>query len=403
MIAGTRANTAVEKSRLERQLAERVAIAEKRIAQLRSLAGRLTESEQHERRRLAERLHGELQQLLTVAVMRLAAAKKKMGGEPGVSMLDEIEHLIRESIDEARSLTLDLSPPILRHGPFARAVEWLAERMVETHGFRVLISTDSDELDVPSARCKALLFDAVRELLFNAFRHSGVGEAEIVLRTTADELTVIVTDQGGGCNPGRLQEGDQPADGFGLFSIRERLALLGGRASYESVPGAGFRAELTVPLAADATCRAKEVCSVPASAIERADVPPGVIRVLLADDHRLMRAGLASLINTESDLAVIAEAPDGELAVELALRLRPDVIVMDVNMPRRDGTQATRLIRAGWPAAKIIGLSEYGDSVTERAMREAGALGYLYKDGPAEELTRSIRVLGFSGQAVATA
>jgi signal transduction histidine kinase len=166
MIAGMKANPTFDGDWLEHELAERTAIAEHRTAQLRAFAAALTVSEHQERRRLAERLHGELQQLLTVAVMRLASAKKKLGPEQPIrELLEEVDHLIRESIDETRSLTLDLSPPILRHGTFARAMEWLAERMVETHGFRVLITTES-ELDVPE-RVKVFLFDAVRETRSN--------------------------------------------------------------------------------------------------------------------------------------------------------------------------------------------------------------------------------------------
>jgi CheY-like chemotaxis protein len=190
--------------------------------------------------------------------------------------------------------------------------------------------------------------------------------------------------------------------GFGLFSIRERLEVLGGRATYESTPGAGFRAELTVPLAAEGPAAESGLPRSPVQPTAAREVPSGVIRVLLAEDHRLMRAGLASLINSEPDLGVIAEAADGAGAIELALRLRPDVIVMDVNMPQPDGTEATRTISAQWPQAKIIGLSEYADSVTERAMREAGASAYLYKDGPPEDLPRTIRALvGLAAQPAA--
>lgn len=399
MVAGMKANSTLDNGWLEQELVERTASAERRAAQLRAFAAALTVSEQQERRRLAERLHGELQQLLTVAVMRLASARKKLGLEDQLrSLLDEVDNLIRESIDETRSLTLDLSPPILRHGTFARAMEWLSERMVETHGFRVLVSTDS-ELDVPSERVKVFLFDAVRELLFNSFKYSGVGEAEVTVRALGDELTIVVSDQGAGCDASKLQCPERQVGGFGLFSIRERLEVLGGRAVYHTAPGAGFRAELTVPLAAEtaeATASLPRVTMQQAAAVE---VPIGVIRVLLAEDHRLMRAGLSSLINSEPDLGVIAEAPDGTSAIELALRLRPDVIVMDVNMPQYDGTEATRAITTQWPEAKIIGLSEYADSVTERAMREAGASAYLYKDGPPENLPQTIRDLARASSA----
>jgi DNA-binding NarL/FixJ family response regulator len=115
------------------------------------------------------------------------------------------------------------------------------------------------------------------------------------------------------------------------------------------------------------------------------------IRVLLADDHAVLRAGMASLLNDELDIEVVGEACDGQMAVELALDLQPDVILMDVTMPRLNGVEATRRIMAKLPQARIIGLSMHDQASMDMAMRRAGARAYLTKDGQCESLIEAIR------------
>jgi DNA-binding NarL/FixJ family response regulator len=115
------------------------------------------------------------------------------------------------------------------------------------------------------------------------------------------------------------------------------------------------------------------------------------IRVLLADDHRIVREGLAQLLNGTSDIKVVGEAEDGYIAVDLARRLQPDVVVADVSMPRMTGIEATRLIKADLPDCRVIGLSMHRSADMETSMREAGASIYLAKDGPSEALINAIR------------
>jgi DNA-binding NarL/FixJ family response regulator len=115
------------------------------------------------------------------------------------------------------------------------------------------------------------------------------------------------------------------------------------------------------------------------------------IRVLLADDHAVLRAGLASLLNDEPDIEVVGEACDGQMALELAAELLPDVILMDVTMPRLSGIDATRWIVAQWPQISIIGLSMHDQESMALAMRKAGAKAYLSKDGRGEALIDAVR------------
>ena len=117
------------------------------------------------------------------------------------------------------------------------------------------------------------------------------------------------------------------------------------------------------------------------------------IRILLVDDHRMMRDGLRSILDLEDDLDVVGEASDGYEALEMARALRPDVIVMDIGMKGLNGIEATRQIRAGNPRARVVALSTHSSEPYLTSMLEAGASGYVLKDAAVDELRRAIRVV----------
>jgi two-component system, NarL family, response regulator NreC len=114
------------------------------------------------------------------------------------------------------------------------------------------------------------------------------------------------------------------------------------------------------------------------------------IRVVLADDHRMMREGLRLILGRTPGVEVVAEADNGRRAVELAAELGPDIVVMDSSMPDLNGIEATRQIRARHPAVQVIGLSMYTDKRYVLGMLEAGASGYLLKSAAGAELVRAI-------------
>ena len=124
-----------------------------------------------------------------------------------------------------------------------------------------------------------------------------------------------------------------------------------------------------------------------------------MIRLMIADDHAVVRDGLAAMLASQPDFQVAREAADGAIAVALAAELRPDVILMDLRMPILDGVTAIRQIRARQPAARILVLTTYDTDADILPAIEAGATGYLLKDTPRDELFRAIRATA-AGEAV---
>jgi NarL family two-component system response regulator LiaR len=115
------------------------------------------------------------------------------------------------------------------------------------------------------------------------------------------------------------------------------------------------------------------------------------IRVMLVDDHAMVRRGLATFLKVFDDFELAGEAPDGQAAVQLCAKLQPDVVLMDMVMPDMDGATATRLIRQQFPSVQVLALTSFKEENLVQGALQAGAIGYLLKDVTADELARAIR------------
>jgi PAS domain S-box-containing protein len=379
-----------ERLRIERNLREGT-------VQLRTLVLELTRAEERERQRVAQMLDDGLQQLLASARLRADLLRTQIRTKPLAAEADRIVALLRDSINAAKSLTLELSPPVLHGIGLAEALRWLAGWMKETHDLTVEVESTVDLQPDPDG-VSVLLFLAARELLFNVVKHAGVKTARLVLqRGERQSVRLIVSDQGRGIDACLVKP--QAAAGFGLYSIRERLGLLGGQMIIQGQPGAGTAITLEAPI--EEKPPAVSVPPVreagPGSAPQGSTPPAklarksGAIRVLLADDHKILREGLAAMLRRQAGLQVIGEVADGLAAIEAAHRLHPDVVIMDISMPVMNGIEATRRITAECPGVRVIGLSMHDSSERAHTMRSVGAVGFVHKGAPATELVAAIR------------
>lgn len=373
---------------LENRVAERTAALEAQTRQLRLLASQLAEAEQRERSRLAGVLHDGLQQLIVAAQMRLQSCRRQIPPSAGAAM-DRVRDLLNESIGVSRSLVVELSPPVLQHPDIAPAIEWLGSWFREKHDLAVETDIGPDLPSVPH-NIKVALFQAAREVLFNVVKHSGVREAELEVRFDNDRLHICVQDQGRGFAVDEVYR-SQTQPGYGLFSVRERMQAIGGEFWISSSPDTGTRVDIVSPSVGE-----MHVVAPAAEAEARGEAPaPGsvgaCIRIVVADDHRIVREGLASILDQQPDMEIVGEAVDGYDAIAKTDELTPDVVIMDVSMPRLNGFEATRRIRQTHPEVQIIALSMHEEAQVCNAMMKAGAVGYLQKDGPSDLLFSTIR------------
>ncbi len=380
---------------LEQLVARRTAEADQRAEQLRRMASVLAQTEQRERRRLAQVLHDHLQQLLVAAKLNIGLLRNRTRESTLLAPLGQVNELLDQAIGASRSLTVELSPPILYEAGLRAALEWLAERKSEKYNLIVTVEGD-EEAEPENEDVRVLLFHSVRELVFNIVKHAGTDRARVRLGLDGEShITVSVIDQGKGIDDGATE-------GFGLLSIRERLEMIGGDLLVDSAPGRGTTVTLRAPRGPAAAESTPIPVHAPRHRVTAEPRPPREfeagefpasdrIRVLLADDHEILREGLVAMLQDHRDIEIVGEAWDGVMAVELARSLAPDVVVMDIAMPRLNGLEATRHIRRECPDVKVIGLSMHEEETMALAMRDAGAIAYLTKGGQAEELLIAIR------------
>jgi DNA-binding NarL/FixJ family response regulator/anti-sigma regulatory factor (Ser/Thr protein kinase) len=374
---------------LESKVAQRTAELEYRAGQLQKLTLELSEAEDRERKRLAEILHDDLQQILAAAKFHLSLVRNRVKYDPSLqATAAEIDHMLKDAIDKSRSLSHELSPAVLHHGDFTETLAWLAGQVQAKHGLLVCVDTFS-KVELQSDALKAFLYKAAQELLFNVVKHGRTNEARIRVRRSGRCICLSVSDRGRGFDPQELGE----TAGFGLFSIRERIELLGGRMTIRSAKGKGSIFHIVVP---DGDLRKKDVTAKkePDGRVTEGWRSQGrgerPLRVLLADDHEIVREGLMSLLSEERSIQVVGEAANGREAVDLADQLEPDVVIMDVSMPLIDGDEATRQIKKHRPNTRIIALSMHDEPESIKRMRAAGADAYVLKTAPSEELLAAI-------------
>lgn len=236
----------------QRQIALQAQTLVEQNRQIRELASAVTLAEQRERKRVAQMLHDHIQQLLYGIQMRLHLLNSDLGNnapELVTQNLNESKRLLDDAISATRSLSVDLSPPMLHDEGMDVALKWLAAHMERVHGLSVDLRIDTNYTYlIANEDLYVLIFQLVRELLFNVVKHANVQEASLRLCHEDGRHKIIVEDQGVGFEAGQIvQPHWQPEKGYGLYSIRERLALFGGTLQIDTHPGNGARAAITLP------------------------------------------------------------------------------------------------------------------------------------------------------------
>jgi PAS domain S-box-containing protein len=210
--------------------------------QLQRLTLELSQTEDRERQRLAEILHDDLQQLLAAAKFHLGLLNSRIAQDARSQEIAAlIKDLLKQAIDQSRSLSHELSPPALSQGDLRETFEWLGRQLQAKHGLTVHLDV-AGPIELEATR-KSFLYKAAREMLFNVIKHAGVSEARLRLRRRRGYVCLSVSDQGRGFD---TREFDQ-ASGLGLLRVREQIKFLGGRLKVRSTQGKGSTFLVTVP------------------------------------------------------------------------------------------------------------------------------------------------------------
>ena len=207
--------------------------------QLQSLAAELSLSEERERRRIATELHDRIGQSLAFARLKLAGLSQEQ------RELKPVQDLIEQAIVDTRSLTFELSPPVLYELGLVPALEWLTRKIEQEHGVQTRFHDDGQPKLI-GENFRIVLFQAVRELLVNVVKHAQARHAQVLLRRDGDALRIIIEDDGIGFEVSKSTS--EAPRSFGLFNVRERVEYLGGKVKIRSVNNCGTRVTLIAPL-----------------------------------------------------------------------------------------------------------------------------------------------------------
>jgi two-component system, NarL family, sensor kinase len=370
---------------------------------LRQLSGRLLQLQDEERRRIARDLHDVTGQKIALLSMSLDRLGRLVGSSSDDvrETFEETRDVVRKVGEEIRTLSYLLHPPLLDESGLGSAVRWYAEGFQKRSGIHLTVNI-APALGRLSTEVETALFRVVQESLTNVHRYSGSPDAEIKIYTNGGELCLEIVDHGKGIEAGSVRASiDGIASlGVGIPGMRERLRQLGGQLEVDfarngtrvvaNVPLKQTEAEIpTIPEDTETSARENNRDFDPAA---RGDARR---RILIADDHEVMRRGVRGLLESHNEWAVCGEAFEGKEAVVKSRELRPDLIIMDINMPGLTGIAAAQQIRRENPSAKILFFSVHESAQTVREVVNAGAQGYVAKSRAGHDLVDAVRnVLG---------
>jgi len=360
---------------------------------LRQLSARLLQLQDEERRRIARDLHdvtGQKIAVLSMSLDRLARLTEQRKPEAKES-IKESREVVRQIGEEIRTLSYLLHPPLLDECGLASAVHWYAEGFEKRSGIKLEVSIGDDIPRLP-IDAETTLFRVVQESLTNVHRYSGSSSAKIKVSKDSEEVRLEIIDYGHGTKSGTARARlDGPAPlGVGIPGMRERLHQLGGELTVDFAT-TGTRVTATLPVKKAAQTDAEESADQTSLTFTIRSAADARRRILIADDHELMRRGLRGLLESHDEWAVCGEAVEGTEAVRKSTDLKPDLVIMDVNLPGLSGIEAALQIRREREGAKILFFTVHDSDEVIREIVEAGALGYVAKSRASQDLMDAVR------------
>jgi signal transduction histidine kinase len=364
---------------------------------LHTLSMRLLRVQDEERRHLARDLHDTIGQELAVAVMnveRIAKHATPTDAELHKSLI-ECSDWLRKIESETRTLSYVLHPPLLDQIGLVPALSWYIEGFTKRTGLRVDLEVASEIPRLPVEQ-ETTLFRIAQESLTNVMRHSGSPEARVLVALEGNHVRLSIADKGGGFKDNPTGKKSKADFGVGIPGMRGRLRLIRGTLDIRSSKK-GATVTATVPIrGAEKAVDDSYPRNLKSPATQDATKPEtavSVARVLVADDHEIARRGIRDLFRDEPDLAICGEACDGIEALAKVQELHPDLLILDLSMPKMGGLSVANHLRNAKHPVKILIYSNHKHDGIERMARTSGCMGCIHKANAARDLVRGARAI----------
>lgn len=366
---------------------------------LRQLSSRLLELQDEERRRIARDLHdvtGQKLALQCIALSRMTRLLAPTANEEARDSIAQCLDLTNQISEEIRTLSYLLHPPLLDELGLPSAVKWYTQGFQKRTGIRIDVDIARG---LPRLRpdVEVALFRVVQESLTNVHRYSGSPTAYVHVGLEKDEFKLEVGDFGKGMpvEKSRVKRGELAPLGVGIQGMRQRIRQFSGTLEIASRAGKGTVVLALLPVR-ELRLQNEDKSHHPPDQQVRGSGPEEARskrRILIADDHELLRRGVRSMLENETGWEVCGEAVDGADAVEKALVLNPDLVVLDINMPSLNGLAVVRQILRARPETRILVFTVHGSDQTMQETALAGAHGFLSKGKAGRDLIDAVRAV----------
>ena len=344
-----------------------------RSAELQRAHRELITAREQERRRIARDLHDGVGPVLSGLGFALDTLRARIT-DPDLNLAARnARGLVREALQLVRRVSRELRPVGLDQLGLAGSVQELGARYT---GPGLTVTVDAGELGELCAATEVAAYAITAEALTNVARHAHATRCEVTLQRGPEAVEITVNDNGTGLSNTTI--------GIGSTSMHERARELGGWC-HISTGTDGRRTRPRAPTQQPPRLRTDRP-----TPWTRA-TPVNAIRVVVVDDHAVVRDGLRALLTTHEHIDVVGVAADGLQAIQVIHECQPDVVLMDLGMPQMGGVEATRRILSLHPTTHVIALTMSDDDTTVLAAIRAGARGYLLKDADGDEIVAAIR------------